>query len=147
MSKFIQALLSGMLATFVFDFFLFLGIQLHYIDFYQIPLYYNILFADNQNIYLFFGVSFLFGCIIIYLQNVKFKTTLLVLAFLASVTPLIEPIGYEVGAKMFMQSDTTLKNKKFTFKGDIYYIGRENIYFYDKELQKMITLQKKDLLP
>jgi hypothetical protein len=136
-----------MLATFIFDFFLFLGIKLHYIDFYQIPLYYNILFADNQNIYLYFGLSFLFVYIIIYLKNLKFKTTLLVLAFLISLTPLIQPIGYEVGMKMFMQKNTLLKNTKFTFKGDIYYIGRQSIYFYDTELQKMITLQKKDLLP
>ena len=147
MSKLIQALLSGMLATFIFDFFLFLGIKLHYIDHYEIPLYYNILFADNQNFYLYFGLSFLFGYIIIYLQNVKFKMILLLLAFVTSLTPLIEPIGYEVGAKMFMQKNTPLKNKKFTFKGDIYYIGREAIYFYDTELQKMITLQKKDLVP
>ena len=147
MSKFIQALLSGMLATFIFDFFLFLGIKLHYIDHYEIPLYYNILFADNQNFYLYFALSFLFGYIIIYLQNVKFKATLLVLSFALSLTPLLQSVGYSVAEAMFMQKNTTLKNKKFIFRGDIYYVGREAVYFYDKELQKMITLQKKDLGP
>jgi len=52
MSKLIQAFLAGIFFTFFLDFFIFLGILLHYINFYEIDLYYNILFADNQNIFL-----------------------------------------------------------------------------------------------
>ena len=51
MSKLIQALLTGIFITFILDFFIFLGIKQNYIDFYEIDVYYNILFADHQNIF------------------------------------------------------------------------------------------------
>jgi len=53
MSKIVQMILSGMFFTFILDFFLFLGVKETYIDSHGIKLYYNILFADNQNIFIF----------------------------------------------------------------------------------------------
>ena len=146
MSKFITALLVGMLITFIVDFFIFLGIKLNYIDFYEINLYYNILFADNQCFIIYFLSSFLLGYIVIYIQNKKLTLITLALVSIIGLSTLIESVGQNVGKMMFMKKDVTYKDSKHTFHGDLYYNGRTTIHFYDNELQKMIILQKKDLI-
>ena len=146
MNKVIQALLSGMFITFILDFFLFLGIFLNYINYYNIDVYYNILFADNQNGYIFFALSVILGYIVIYIQGHKSSLIAVgTLSVLVSLT-LIEGIGNSVGEAMFMKKNSTLQTKKHTFIGDIYYEGRKKVTFYDYKLQKIITLNKKDLV-
>jgi len=145
MSRFVQALLSGVFFTFILDFFIFLGIQKNYIDFYEIDLYYNILFADNQNIYIFASVSLILGIIITYINNRKISVIFIGTLFILSVSTLIPKVGYLVGEKMFSIKNTILKDSRFTYNGDIYYKGRKKITMYDYELKKVITLQKKDL--
>lgn len=145
MNRAIQALLTGMFVTFILDFFLFLGVQLNYINFYNIDLYYNILFADNQNGFVFFGLSAILGYIVVYLNN--YKITLLVigiLSFLVLLT-LFEGIGYSVGKAMFMKENTVLATSKRTYIGDILYDGRKEITFYDYKRKKTIKINKKDL--
>ena len=64
----IYALFIGIFITFIFDFFIFLGMYLYYINFYNIELYFNIFFVDNQNI-LFFAISTIFyGFFTLFLQ-------------------------------------------------------------------------------
>lgn len=144
MSKFIQAFLSGVFFTFLLDFLIFLSIKLHYIDFYEINVYYNILFADHQNIYIYLAFSLTIGYIVIYLNNKVGLIVLSALFILTSLT-LIQPIGHLVGEKLLMKKNVTLHNKKHTFVGDIYYDGRRQITFYDYELKKIIILNKKEL--
>ncbi|SMP89306.1 hypothetical protein SAMN06314019_10725 [Epsilonproteobacteria bacterium SCGC AD-311-C15] len=145
MTKFIQAFLSGIFFTFFLDFFLFLGIQLNYIDFYEIDVYYNILFADHQNIFIFFGLSAIIGYLTIYYTNNKISFFIIILLFLLSFSTLIKPIGYEIGAAMLMNKNITLKENKNSFTGDIYYDGRKTIIFYDYRLQKIISLDKRNI--
>jgi hypothetical protein len=45
-----------------------------------------------------------------------------------------------------MKKDVTYKNKKYVYRGDVYYNGRTKITFYDYELKKIIFLNKKDLI-
>ena len=124
MSKFVQAFLSGIFFTFILDFFLFLGIKLHYTDYYEL--------------------SALIGFLVVYLQN---KTTLMFLVslFVLVSSVLIPPVGHYMGEKILMTKNVTLKNARHTFVGDIYYDGRKKIFFYDTELQKMVVLDKKEL--
>ena len=145
MTKFIQAFLSGIFFTFFLDFFLFLGIQLNYIDFYEIDVYYNILFADHQNIFIFFGLSAIIGYLTIYYTNNKISFFIIILLFLLSFSTLIKPIGYEIGAAMLMNKNITIKENKNSFTGDIYYDGRKTIIFYDYRLQKIISLDKRNI--
>ena len=145
MTKFIQALLSGMLFSFILDYFLFLTIKNNYIDPLEVDVYYNVLFADNQNIFLYFLSSLLFGSIIMYIQS-KLKYILLMFLFIFALLIQFPSFGKLIGEKLFMQKNVTLHNKKFTFIGDIYYIGRDKITFYDKELQKVILLDKNEIL-
>lgn len=145
MNRAIQALLSGMFITFILDFFLFLGVLLNYINFYNIDLYYNILFADNQNGYLFFGLSIILGYIVVYVQNYKISLiTVGVLSILVLLT-LFEGIGHSVGKAMFMEENSVLESSKRTYIGDILYDGRKEITFYDHKLNKTIKIDKKDL--
>jgi len=145
MSKLFQAFLSGIFFTFILDFFLFLGIFQNYIKPHEIDIYYNILFADNQNIFIYLLLSFLIGFIIIYVNNNKISAIILgTLFFLVSLT-LFSGIGNSIGQTMLMTKNTTLKWKTYTYKGDIYYDGRDVITFYDYELDKIILLNKKEM--
>lgn len=146
MKKAVQALLTGMFIVFILDFFLFLGILINYIDFYKVDLYYNILFADNQNGYIFFGLSVILGFLVIYLKNYKTGLGIIAILSAAVLLTLIEDIGRSVGEKIFMTKNTTLKTHKRIYLGDIIYDGRENITFYDYNFEKKVVLNKKDLI-
>ena len=145
MSKAIMALFTGMFITFIVDFFLFLGIKLHYIDFHEIKIYYNVLFADHQSFAFFFLLSAIFGFIVIYIANKKLTVVTIISLTILAILPLIEPIGRSLGEAMLMKKGITYKDNRFSFYGDVYYDGRDTIDFYDYELQKMILLEKKDL--
>ena len=142
MSKFFQAFLTGIFFTFILDFFIFLGIKLNYIDFYEIDLYYNILFADNQCFILYAIVSAIIGYVVIYVNdNKKSAIVLGVLLFTTTLT-LIPPVGYKLGEMMLMQKNSTLQDERHTYVGDIYYDGRSRVTFYDYNLKKVINLDK-----
>jgi len=145
MSKFFQAFLTGIFFTFILDFFIFLGIKLNYIDFYNINLYYNILFADHQNIYIYTIFSIFIGYLVIYVNDNKTSTIILAVLFSLVSLSLIQPIGNSLGELMLMSKNITLQDSKHTYIGDIYYNGRKKITFYDYELKKVITLDKNRL--
>lgn len=145
MKDLLLAFLTGALVTFIFDFFLFLGIKLNYTDLYKIDVYFNTLFADNQNIYLFVFFTLLYGYLIVYSKNVKFVFLLLGFSSLLSLATLTLTVGNYVGKKLFLQTDVSLEYKKRSYRGDIYYMGREKITFYDYKLEKMIQLDKKEI--
>jgi len=141
MSKIFQMILTGIFFTFIFDFFLFLGIKENYINPNGIHLYYNILFVDNQNIFIFTFIALFVGYITIYISN-KIAIILTTLLFLCSSATLIPPVGKYIGELLFMQQNTALKTNKFSYYGDLLYKGRKNIYLYDYELKKVIILDK-----
>ena len=144
MIKFLQLFLTGALFTFILDFFLFLGIKLHYIDPLGFTLYYNVLFADNQNFLLFFAMTLFTGWLLYYTKN-AIRLPVMLLLFALVFSTLIPSVGKFVGETLFMKPNVTLHDKKFTYHGDIYYIGREKVLFYDYDLKKMIELDKKSL--
>lgn len=146
MTKLVQALFSGIFFTFLLDVFLFVGIKIHYIDYHNIDLYYNILFADNQNIYIFSFFTFLIGFVVTYLDNVKISITIVGSFFLIVSATFIAPIGRSGGEFILMQKNITLKDNKYTYIGDSYYTGRKSITFYDYELKKVIILDKQRLI-
>ncbi len=145
MSKLVQAFLSGAFFTFFLDFFLFLGIKLNYIDFYKIDVYYNILFADNQNILIYLFFTLLFGFLITYVENTKLGIIVIGGLILVSLSTMIAPIGNKVGSMILMSKNMKFHDSRYTYTGDVYYNGREQITLYEYDLQKIITLNKKDL--
>ena len=146
MTKVFQALLTGIFFTFILDFFIFLGINNNYIDFYKIDLYYNILFADHQNIYLFVLTSIIIGFIFTYINNIKFTFVVIGILSILSLSTLIPTIGHGLGEMLLMDKNITYKDSKYTYVGDVYYNGRTKITFYDYEVKKIILINKKDLI-
>lgn len=141
MSKFLQALLSGMFFTFILDFFLFLGIKFHYIDHYEIDLYYNILFADHQSLWIFLFFTIIIGYVTLY-TNTKLALIVVGTLFVLSFSTLIGPIGKAVGTYMLTKENVVLQTSRFSYHGNIIYDGRKKITFYDTDLQKIITINK-----
>jgi hypothetical protein len=145
MSKFFQAFLTGAFFTFILDFQLFLGIKLNYIDRYEIDEYYNILFADHQNLLYIIPLVILIGFITTYPKSPK--TALITLGALFTITLLvfIPSIGERVGANLFQEKDVRYYDGRYQYKGTLYYESRQKVTLFDEELQRLITLNKKDL--
>ena len=142
MIKLFQAFLTGMFFTFLFDFTLFLGLKLHYIDTFGIKVYFNPFFVDNQNIWLFLSLSIFIGWITIYQISAKSASIILALLFFLSASALIPSIGIKIGDALFRQSNLEIKIPPHTYRGDILYRDRHQLYFYDNDLQRLISLPK-----
>jgi len=145
MSKFVQALLVGLLLTLVLDGFIFIGMLVNYINYYEIELYYKPFFANNQNIYIFGLLSILLGSLVTYIKNDKLSAIIVSILFISSLSTLFHPVGNTLGKMLFMTKGITLKDNKYTYHGDIYYNGETQIVFFDTDVQKIIIINKKDL--
>ena len=145
MSKMVQAFLSGMFITFILDFFLFLGIFQNYIRTQEIDLYYNILFADNQNIFLFIFMSILLGYITLY-QSKKIAIFVIGILSILSLSTLITPIGKTVGEVLLQTKNISIQMQRFSYRGDILYEGRDTITFYDYRFKKVLNLEKNKIV-
>ena len=145
MSKLVQALLVGIVFTFIYDYLLFLGIFLHYIKVYEIPEYYNVLFADHQNLLFIIPSILIIGYASTYLKQKNFSFAIVFGALLLSGSALIPFVGHALGKNVLYKADQRLQDGRYIYKGETYYEGRKIIYFYDDELQKMINIPKKDL--
>ncbi len=144
-TKLLQAFLAGIFFTFILDFFLFLGIFKHYIEHYEIDLFYNILFADHQNIWLYLLVSAALGWLSIYYAKPKPTVAVLGTLFVLVLLTLIPPIGEKVGSMMLLQPDQHVVSGAHIYTGDIYYDGREHIYILDDELNELVKLPKSQI--
>ena len=145
MTKIVQALLTGMFFTFFMDFFIFLGLKVNYIDALNIDEYYNVLFADNQNAFIFFSVSIILGYLVMYRSN-KLSLIVMVPLFLLSFSTLIPPVGRALGESMFHKSDVSLQTKKYSYTGDIIYTSRTEVLFYDVNIQKVLHIDKNKII-
>lgn len=145
MSKIVQAFMSGAFFTFFLDFFIFLGIKINYIDTNDINEYYNILFADHQNIFIYLIFSIIIGYVTIYRSN-KLSIILMTPLAILSFSTLISPIGQQLGEYMFKTSNVTIKTEKFSYTGDILYEARDEIVFFDYRLQKKLNLNKTKII-
>lgn len=145
MSKLVQAILVGLLITLILDGFIFTGMLVNYINYYEIELFYKPFFANNQNIYIFLVVSMILGFIVTYINNDKFSAIFIGILFILSLSTLIEPIGNSLGKMLFMTKDVTLTDNKYTYNGNIYYDGKTQIIFFDTDVEKIIIINKKDL--
>lgn len=142
MIKAAQAFLTGLFFAFILDFIFFLGIKLHYIDFLGIDLYFNTLFSDNQSPLIFFPLTALIGWLLIYWEAGRGKLIVSALLFATVSSALIPPIGYAIGNTLFRKTHVTLSIPPHTYRGDILYTDRDKLFYYDTDLQRMITLPK-----
>ncbi|MEA3523755.1 MAG: hypothetical protein U9R50_12385 [Campylobacterota bacterium] len=145
MSKVVQAFLIGSVITFILDFQFFLGIKLHYLDYYEIDEYYNILFADHQNLLYLIPLVILTGLVTMYINSTKFILSVLGVVTAITLLVFIPSIGERVGAYVLQKDNVRYEDARYIYKGTLYYEGRYKITLFDDELQRLITLDKKDL--
>lgn len=137
-----SALLAGLFFSFFLDFFFFLGLFLNYIQALEIDVYYNILFADHQNIYLFSLGVVIFGYLFLFFPSTKIATIIFAICFVIVNLTLIPSIGLKVGEGMFQKENKILKEGGHTYIGKVLYEGRDKIWFYDDEIQETVILTK-----
>jgi ABC-type transport system involved in multi-copper enzyme maturation permease subunit len=145
MIKAFQAFLAGIFFTFILDFFFFLGIHLHYINAYEIDVYYNILFADHQSLLLFLLGTVALGYLTIYTNNPKRAALILAGTFALFLLALVPPVGNALGKMLLMKENQTLYDSRYRYSGDVYYDGRSTVWIYDDELGRIVKILKKDL--
>lgn len=140
-SKLVTAFMAGAFFTFFLDFFFILGLFLNYIEAQDIDVYYNILFADHQNILVFLSGVVVFGYLFIFLKNTKIATLIFGLCFAAVNLTQIPSIGKSVGVSMFQQDNKVINENNHQYIGHIVYEGRDKIWFYDDELENIIEIK------
>jgi len=145
MIKALQAFLAGIFFTFILDFFLFLGIHLHYIRANEIDVYYNTLFADHQSLPFYLVISAVLGYLTTYTTHPKRVAIILAGLFTLVLTSLIPPVGSALGSMVLKEPDRTLYDARYRYSGDVYYDGRDAVWIYDDELGRIVKILKKDL--
>ena len=145
MSAIIQALLSGILFTMIYDFFIFLGIWFYYIQAQEIEEFFNPFFWDHQNLIILGSSALILSLVIGFLKRPFLPLilgTLLIISLSATVVP---SFGFYLGELVLKQEYITLKDARYTYHGYIIYEGRQEIYFYDNDVNQTFQLNKKDL--
>ena len=140
-SKLGSAFLAGMFFTFFLDFFYILGLFLNYIQAQEIDVYYNVLFADHQNIFLYALGVVVFGYLFLFV-NTKTAVIVFIVSFAVVNLTQIPSIGKYAGEMMFAQENKIIASGKHTYIGTVVYEGRDKFWFYDDELKEIITLEK-----
>lgn len=140
-SKIINTFIVGLVLFFMLDALFVVALKLNYFNYYNIQIFYNILFIDIQNYFIVIFASFLVGIIFIYDPKDKFFLLLYFFSLLAVFSMFFEDIGRKVGESIFMSEELKLKYHSTTFEGHITYSGRENIYIYRSDINKNIKFK------
>ena len=144
-TRLVSAFLAGAFFTFFLDFFFILGIFLNYIQAHNIDIYYNILFADHQNIFLFGIGIVIFGYLFLYFKSTKIAAIIFAVCFAIVNLTLIPSIGKDVGAMLLAQENKVINLGPHTYIGTIVYEGRDTVWFFDEELKKIVTFKKEEI--
>lgn len=142
MTKLFTAFIVGAFFTFFLDFFLILGVFSNYIKAHEIDVYYNVLFADHQSLWLYFVGIVVFGYLFIFFKNTKIATIIFGVCFALVNLTQISFIGESVGEMMLEEKNKIISQGVHTYIGTIVYEGRDTIWFHDDELGKIITFNK-----
>ncbi len=145
-SKVINSFLLGLIFVLLLDFLLFIGIKINYIDIYNIKVYYNPLFVDNQPYIILFVLSIVFGYFISNKKSLKIFTYIYIMLIVISLSTFYEPIGKSLGQLLFKKDNISFKVGKISFNGDLLYKGRKYTYIYRKDINKVIKLSSNELL-
>ena len=141
--KILNALLFGALLTFIIDMIVFIGLKSTYLAYFDVKEFFNPFFYDNQNIFIFFGVSTVFGALIFFFGFNKYVATIYIALFLGSFIVFIKPIGLGLGEMIFMQKQvpiTDIKGKVEPY--DIIYDGRRYLYLRKNEGSMTLVIDK-----
>lgn len=139
----INALLLGPLLTFIIDVIIFIGLKNTYLAHFDIKEFFNPFFFDNQDIFIFLGVSFILGVVIFLFGLSKYFMIFYMALFVLSFIVFTKPVGMRLGEVMFMQkqvpiTDTNGKTELY----DIIYDGRKYLYLRKNETSIILIVDK-----
>ncbi len=143
--RLINSFFMGFAFVSLLDFLYFIGLKLHYFDFYHISEYFNVIFIDNQNFYLLIPSFLIVGYLMLYCKFSKIFIKIYILCIIISISALYEPIGNYLARSAFMSENQTFEVGTIKFTGDLLYKGRKNTYIYRKDLSKTIKILNKDV--
>jgi len=144
-NRIINSFFMGFIFVSLLDFLYFIGIKLHYFDFYHISEYFNVIFIDNQNFYLLVPGFFIVGYLMLYSGFSKIFIRIYILCVIISISALYEPIGNYLAKSAFTKENLTFQVGSRKFSGDFLYKGRQYTYIYRKDLSKTIKLLNTDV--
>lgn len=137
----IRSLFFGSLLVLMLDAIVFIAIKVNYFDYYEITEFYNVIFIDAQNLWLFFGASLLLGYLFFDSVMGKFMQIFYVVLLLGAMVTFYEPLGQTIAHQLFYHEDARLNiDNRHEVMADVYYVGRNYIYFKEKsgfQIEKM----------
>ncbi len=146
MIKLISSFIFGLMLVLPLDFLIFIGLKIHYFDFYKIDEYFNIYFWDAQSFLLIFSLCFVLGFFVLYSPIRKFVRIFYLTILIACFVSLFKPISRNIGLVMFSKKALNCKLGKQQFQADLLYEGRKNYYLKREGIKKTIKIPKKNLL-
>ncbi|NPA81186.1 MAG: isoleucyl-tRNA synthetase [Epsilonproteobacteria bacterium] len=141
----VTSFLFGFILVSLLDFLLFIGLKINYFNTYNIGEYFNVIFVDNQNVWLIVALSFLFGYLMLYSKLSKFFDTFYIILLILFASTLYEPIGKRVGEEIFREKNKIFEVSGTKFRGDLLYEGRSYYYIKRDEIKSAIRLSKEDV--
>ena len=143
--KMLNAFFIGLALVLLPDFLFFIGLKLHYFDYYKITEYFNIYFFDNQIFWLLCLLSLIVGYLLLYGPLRKSVRVMYLLVLVISMFCLTQTVGQSAGEALFMQKDQRFMLGKTAFTGDLLYEGRQMVYIKREGIPNTIKLKKEEL--
>jgi hypothetical protein len=145
--KLINAFIFGLAMVLMVDFFIFIGLKLHYFDALGIGEYFNVYFFDNQPFALVGICALLLGGTMLYTPLYRWVQAFYLIVLIASLSALYQPIGSLLGEKIFVQKDIQFLVGSQKFSADLLYEGRYHYYIKRNGIDRVIKISKKDAKP
>lgn len=127
------ALTASIITVFIVDGILFMGLFSTYIREYDIGVYYNPFFWDNQNMIVLLSAILVFFTLYLFRVTQKVGVAFFIALALFASSSFISPIGNSIGEMMFYQKNveiTTTEGRKIVF--DVIFSDREFVYLKNR---------------
>lgn len=139
-NRILSSFFMGFLFVGVLNFLFFVGLKLNYFDFYNIDVFFNVMFIDNQNFFILLPLSLVLGYLLMHSSFKRVSMKIYIASILLFMTTFYEPIGKSIGEAVFKKEAQQYKFGATTFSGKTLYKGRDYIFIFREELGKTIKL-------
>ncbi len=109
MIKLITMLLYGLLFWMAFVFIFYAGLMVNYIKAYNIPIFFNEFFIDNQQWWLWIAGVLLYGAVFMVKNKKSQKGLFYLLSFLIAALPWIPDFGDQIGKALFAKENLSYR--------------------------------------
>ena len=109
MIKFVTMLLYGLLFWMAFVFIFYAGLMVNYIKAYNIPIFFNEFFVDNQQWWLWIAGVLLYGAAFMVKNRKRAKSLFYLLSFLIAALTWIPDFGDRIGRALFAKENQSYR--------------------------------------